>query len=81
MRISKSNVQKIFKVFVKLYGDDTLELDYAPIYGGYRVVKIGKDGEEYHLFGSQRRNAMEMYLSLSFAIDVLTDQKIKENSK
>jgi|HubBroStandDraft_3_1064219.scaffolds.fasta_scaffold34316_6 hypothetical protein len=55
-------------------------LDYAPIYGGYVIEEIMESGGISHPFGSGRRSAREMYLSLNMAIDAVTEIKHQQKT-
>lgn len=39
-------------------------LDYIACYGGYVIAEKLEDGGKSHIYGSQRRSAREMYLSM-----------------
>ena len=71
MRYTKAEILGMFNRLVKAMnkkigrevGD--LQLDYASCYGGYVIQELCNDqGGIRHLFGSNRRNAKEMYLSM-----------------
>jgi len=73
MKISKANLLSVFKHFSSLMGTPKgLELDYAPVYGGYRVVIINANGCEYHPFLNVRLPKKEMYHALRMACASLT---------
>ena len=57
---------------------DGLGLDYNSIYGGYVIVEYGENGSESHPFGSFRRSAKEMYLSMHMAAQALEDIRYKQ---
>jgi hypothetical protein len=46
-------------------------LDYNGIYGGYVIMELLQGGGETGIFGLMRRNAREMYDTISFALEVL----------
>lgn len=48
-------------------------LDYNSIYGGYVIEQEEESGGISHPFGSLRRNAREMYLSMYMTAQVLED--------
>lgn len=52
-----------------------LMLDYAPIYGGYVIEQEEENGGISNPFGSTRRSAKEMYLSMSMTAQALEDLK------
>lgn len=68
-----TQIQKQFTQFCKLYnlrnsGEkgvyppayDYIKLDFAPMYGGYRLDIIQTDGGEDHFDGQRRRTPKEM---------------------
>lgn len=74
MKYTKKEVQGMFNRLAKAMNKkidggnyDGLVLDYAPIYGGYVIEELGPDGGCSHPFGSLRRSAREMYLSMYMA--------------
>jgi len=50
-------------------------LDYAPIYGGYVIEEECENGGISHPFGSPRRSAREMYLSMLMTAQALENVK------
>jgi hypothetical protein len=85
MRYTKADVKGMFSRLARAMGKredagmyDGLVLDYAPIYGGYVIEELGSKGSCSHPFGSVRRNAREMYLSMWMAAVALEELKYKQ---
>jgi hypothetical protein len=85
MRYTKSEVRGMFSRLVKAMGKkedggnyNGLVLDYAPIYGGYVIEELGPEGGISHPFGSLRRSAKEMYLSMYMTALALEDIKYQK---
>ncbi len=85
MRYSKADVKGMFSRLVRAMGKredagsyDGLSLDYAPIYGGYVIEELHPDSGINHPFGSLRRSAREMYLSMYMAANALEDLKYRK---
>ncbi len=57
---------------------NSLVLDYAPIYGGYVIEELETEGGCSHPFGSIRRSAREMYLSMLMTAQALEDINYKK---
>lgn len=77
-RITKSELIGMFKRLAKAMNKridagscNGLGLDHNAIYGGYMIVEYGEHGSESHPFGSARRSAKEMYLSMYMAVVAL----------
>ena len=51
------------------YSNDFIKLDYAPIYGGYRLDIVHTYTGESHFSGSSRKSAKEMISYLSGLLD------------
>jgi hypothetical protein len=78
MRYTKAEIRGMFSRLVKAMckqedrsSYNGLVLDYAPIYGGYVIEELGPEGGCSHPFGSKRRSAREMYLSLHMTTQAL----------
>jgi hypothetical protein len=73
MRTTQSEVHGMFNRLAKAMNKridrnaGSLSLDYNSCYGGYVIVENLENGGESHPFGSLRRSAKEMYLSLYMA--------------
>lgn len=85
MRYTKSEVQGMFNRLAKAMNKPVdagcyngLCLDYAPIYGGYVIEELGPEGGCSHPFGSLRRSAREMYLSMHMAAQALEDIRYRQ---
>lgn len=90
MKYTKKEVQGMFIRLAKAMNKNIdggkyngLVLDYAPVYGGYVIEELGPKGGCHHPFGSLRRSAKEMYLSMHMAAQALEDinypkQQLKE---
>ena len=84
MRITKSDLKTLFNRLVKALnkthdkgGYQGMVLEYIGCYGGYLIVEYDQLLGENHPFGSVRRNAKEMYLSMRMACEAL--EMIKTN--
>lgn len=85
MKYTKKEVQGMFNRLAKAMNKivdggnyDGLVLNYAPIYGGYVIEQLGPAGGCSHPFGSLRRSAREMYLSLHMTAQALEDIRYKQ---
>lgn len=85
MRYTKSEIRGMFSRLVKAMGKvedggsyNGLVLDYAPVYGGYVIEKLEQEGGCSHPFGSMRRGAREMYLSMHMAAQALENLSWKK---
>ena len=91
MRYTKAEIRGMFGRLAKAMGKredagsyNGLCLDYAPIYGGYVIEELGPEGGCSHPFGSLRRSAREMYLSMHMAAQALENlawEKQQDESK
>lgn len=84
MRYSKSEVNGMFNRLAKAMNRridggsyDGLVLDYVECYGGYVIEELCPTGGISHPFGSNRRNAREMYLSMLMTTQALEDINYK----
>lgn len=78
MRISKTEVRIMFQRLLKALGKkedvgscDGLVLDYATKQGGYVIEELKPECVCTHPFGSRRRTAKEMYLSMLMTAQAL----------
>lgn len=85
MKYTKKEVQGMFNRLAKAMNKivdggnyDELVLDYAPIYGGYVIEQLGPEGGCSHPFGSLRRSAREMYLSLHMTAQALENIRYRQ---
>jgi len=85
MKYTKKEVQGMFNRLAKAMNKivdggnyDGLVLDYAPIYGGYVIEQLGPEGGCSHPFGSLRRSAREMYLSMHMTAQALEDIRYRQ---
>lgn len=85
MRYTKAEIQGMFQRLAKAMNKNIdggnyngLVLDYAPIYGGYVIEELGPEGSCSHPFGSLRRSAREMYLSMFMAAQALEDIRYRK---
>lgn len=79
MRIEKSDLRGIFERLVKKLPDGSYKLDHAPVYGGYVIEKNEESGGISHPFGSTRRSASEMFMSIRMACEAI--ELIKYNQE
>ena len=76
-RVTKKEVQGMFnrlcKAIKKLAGENyqELTLDHIACYGGYVIEQECENGGVSNPFGSVRRNAREMYLSMYMTAQAL----------
>ncbi len=85
MRYTKSEVKGMFSRLVRAMGKrecpisyNGLVLDYIACYGGYVIEEIGPKGGCSHPFGSVRRNAREMYLSMLMATQAVENVRDRQ---
>lgn len=85
MKYTKKEVQGMFNRLAKAMNKivdggnyDGLVLDYAPIYGGYVIEQLGPEGGCSHPFGSLRRSAREIYLSMHMTAQALEDIRYRQ---
>lgn len=78
MKITKPDLMAMFgrlaKAMNKPIGGgqyNGLHLDYAPCYGGYKIVEYSPEKGELEPFGSARRSKTEMYYSMLMAAQAL----------
>lgn len=71
MKYTKSEVRGMFSRLCKALGKredagsyNGMVLDYVACYGGYVIEQLGPNGECSHPYGTLRRSAKEMYLSM-----------------
>ena len=76
MRCTKQELQGMLGRLAKTLGKK-LRFDYIACYGGYVVVEYCELGGEDHPFGSLRRTAKEMYLSLHMAAMAVESLAVK----
>jgi hypothetical protein len=82
-RITRGQVEGIFKHFIKAIGGEVgaftvgkYYLDYNGVYGGYVVNKIvNKGGGVSCPFGHNRHKAAAMWDILRFAIDAIEEKE------
>lgn len=78
-RVTKQDVKCMFnrlcKAMKRLNGENyqELTLDYIACYGGYVIEQACENGGVSNPFGSIRRNAREMYLSMHMTAQALED--------
>jgi hypothetical protein len=79
MRITKNDLTAMFERLVKamkqtiaIDNESGLYLDYAPYYGGYKIVEF-EEGIENEIFGNIRRSKTEMYYSMLMTAQALED--------
>lgn len=76
-RVTKKDVRCMFdrlcKAMKRLSGEkyQELTLDYVACYGGYVIEQVCENGGVSNPFGSRRRSAREMYLSMHMAAQAL----------
>jgi hypothetical protein len=80
MRVTKQDLEGMFNRFLRNikarkdnghYDIGSFHLDYAPIYGGYKIEQIGEFGSCAYPFSSRRLPAREMYEALYMACTAL----------
>lgn len=77
MRYTKSEVKGMFSRLCKALGkkeDKWLVLDYIACYGGYVIEELGPNSECSHPYGTIRRSAKEMYLSMWMLVQHLENE-------
>lgn len=85
MKYTKKEVQGMFTRLAKAMNKhidagsrNGLSLDYISCYGGYVIEEYTEDGGISHPFGSMRRSAREMYLSMYMTTQALEDIRHKQ---
>ena len=75
MRVTQKFLLKKLCVLCTLLGDRRWGLDYAPLYGGYVIVKRMENGGENLPLLSRRLTASEMSAALDMALSVMGFKK------
>jgi hypothetical protein len=77
MRTTRKQIEAAFHQFATAHGErvatayndvGALELDYAPLYGGYRINRIVTEGDGVSMpYGERRYSPAQMLAMLQFA--------------
>lgn len=79
MKYTKKEVQGMFtRLANAMNNPKDLQLDYVSCYGGYVIEQIDENGGVNHPFGSPRRSAREMYLSMLMTAQALEDIRYRQ---
>ena len=83
-RLTKKVIKTQYEILMRsiaILEDDkellqTCELDYIPVYGGWKITKEHSD-----IFGTQRLSHTEMYKALMFASNILFVLQARKQEK